>query len=371
MGTRTGIEWTDATWNPVRGCSRVSEGCRNCYAEGVAARFSGPGQPYEGFADRARTGSKWTGDVALVPRALRLPLSWRKPKRIFVNSMSDLFHKGLTDGEILRVMMVIWQAPHHTFQVLTKRPERMRAWFEAWNDVEEGDYEPKLARGPEATRAAHTSGRSRIFASMLESMGTPPPGAAFPTYDWAGGPRWWSTAPAPNLWLGVSVENQAAADERIPHLLAVPAAVRFLSCEPLLGPVDLHSALCRETGSCPTCPQCLGGIHWVIAGGESGPGARPMHPAWARRLRDQCDAAVVPFFFKQWGEWTNLNAQGCAMPDPPRRGPGPHKTDGGFTVFEFDDGLSVGRIGKKAAGALLDGREHKAFPTMEARPNAG
>jgi protein gp37 len=420
MGTVTGIEWTDATWNPVRGCSRVSEGCRNCYAEGVAARFSGPGQAYEGFADRARTGSKWTGKVALVPSALPLPLSWRTPKRIFVNSMSDLFHEGLTDGEILRVMMVIWQAPRHTFQVLTKRPERMRAWFEAWNDVDEADYEPKLARGPEATRAAHTSGRSRIFASMLDSMGTPPPGAAFPTYDWAGGPRWWSTAPAPNLWLGVSVENQATADERIPHLLAVPAAVRFLSCEPLLGAVDLdvawhgESALDSECwGDCAWCEKghpplrncqrgrqseaefmrIRSGIDWVIAGGESGPGARPMHPEWARSLRDQCAAAGVPFFFKQWGEWRpicqgaadwyealhcskvtakdgqdqavldDIYGRRCTVDQLCLCSHGEHVgiTDPGAWLQGTDSVLAF-RIGKKAAGALLDGREHKAFP---------
>jgi protein gp37 len=340
MGTRTGIEWTDATWNPVRGCSRVSEGCRNCYAEGVAARFSGPGQPFEGFADRARTGSKWTGKVALVPKALRLPLSWRTPKRIFVNSMSDLFHESLSDDAIDEVFSVMGQCDDrglgHVFQVLTKRHERMARYM--------------------ATRARQAWNRARL------------------------GPDAW---PARNLWLGVSVENQAEADRRIPHLLAVPAKVRFLSCEPLLGPVDLHSALCRETGSCPTCPQCLGGIDWVIAGGESGPGARPMHPDWARGLRNQCADAGVPYFFKQWGafEPVTIIDDGCGMVTASGRDwRGPAVDDGadillcaaqdhrgeprelGDGFWASGDGRLMHHAGKKAAGALLDGVEHKAFP---------
>jgi protein gp37 len=397
MADKTGIEWTDATWNPVRGCSRVSEGCRNCYAERVAARFSGPGQPYKGLADRDRSGSKWTGRVQLVESALDQPLRWAKPRRIFVNSMSDLFHESLTDGEILRVMMIIWSAPRHTFQVLTKRPERMRAWFKAWNDVEEADPEPKMARGPDATRAAHTSGRARIFASMLESMGKPPPGAAYPTYDWAGGPRWWPTWPAHNLWLGVSVEHQVAAEDRIHHLLATPAARRFLSCEPLLGPVDLTQWLrifdhCSHDGaavnSCVGCDGTGGGdcgavtrsgIHWVIAGGESGPGARPMHPDWARSLRDQCAAAAVPFFFKQWGEWLDWRQAGASgwTNATPQRAGYKGKTVGLFhggagylfdgkavpTLHTWGEGATVfAKIGKKAAGRLLDGTQHDGFP---------
>jgi protein gp37 len=333
MGTRTGIEWTDATWNPVRGCSRVSEGCRNCYAEGVAARFSGPGQPFEGFADRARTGSKWTGKVALVPKALRLPLSWRTPKRIFVNSMSDLFHESLSDDAIDEVFSVMGQCDDrglgHVFQVLTKRHERMARYM--------------------ATRARQAWNRARL------------------------GPDAW---PARNLWLGVSVENQATADERIPHLLAVPAAVRFLSCEPLLGPVDLTrwSGL-QDDNALP--------VDWLIAGGESGPGARPMHPDWARGLRDQCAAAGVPFFFKQWGEFEPaiITLDGCGMDTGSgQRLRGPAVDDWADYVFAeardhrgdpklidrrfwaSGDGQLLHRCGKKAAGALLDGVEHKAFP---------
>jgi protein gp37 len=393
MADKTGIEWTDATWNPVRGCSRVSEGCRNCYAERVAARFSGPGQPYEGLADRDRAGSKWTGRVHLVESALLQPVRWTKPRRIFVNSMSDLFHESLTDGEILRVLMIIWGAPRHTFQVLTKRPERMRAWFRAWNDVEEADPEPKLARGPEATRAAHTSGRARIFASMLESMGTPPPGAAYPTYDWAGGPRWWGTQPAHNLWLGVSIEHQAAAEDRIPYLLATPAAKRFLSCEPLIGPVDLTAV--RQTVDPGFFGDCLRWYHkghchemegiayptirWVIAGGESGPGARPMHPDWARTLRDQCAEAGVPFFFKQWGDWrefdngvedvkVDADGEAAAAAFAAAINPSFVTRAGRFIRRRADlpdDGTPcrlMERVGKKAAGRLLDGVQHDGFP---------
>lgn len=316
MGDKTGIEWTDATWNPVRGCSRVSEGCRHCYAEQIAARFSGPGQPYEGLADRAKSGSKWTGKVRLIEEALDQPLRWRRPRRIFVNSMSDLFHENLPDEAIDRVFAVMALAPQHTFQVLTKRPDRMLEWS---------------LRNATGGRIFHLAGE----------LGKPQSGA-------------W---PRPNIWLGVSVEDQRAADERIPLLLQTPAAKRFLSCEPLLGPVDLSRCGKHYTGSGPlhlwkTDLEGNGGwrqqhgaktgedppeIDWVIAGGESRSGARPMHPDWARSLRDQCAAAGVPFFFKQWGEY---------LPDDPA--PDAH--------------TAMRRVGKKAAGARLDGREHREFP---------
>jgi len=219
MADRSRIEWTDATWNPVRGCSKISPGCTHCYAETFAERFRGvPGHPFElGF------------DLRLVPEKLGEPLRWNSPRRIFVNSMSDLFHDGVPDDFIVAVARVMTATPWHTYQVLTKRPERMTA----------------MLRG--ALRDA---------------------------------------ADRPHIWWGVSVENRRYGLPRIDLLRCAPAKVRFLSIEPLLedlGPIDLRD------------------IDWVIVGGESGPGARPVRREWVARLRDQCASAAVPFFFKQWG----------------------------------------------------------------------
>src|SRR5438105_2004044 len=219
MSLNSKIEWTDATWNPIRGCTKISPGCTHCYAETFAERFRGvPGHPYEqGF------------DLKLIPEKLNEPLRWRNPKRVFVNSMSDLFHEGVSEDYIASVARVMQQASWHTFQVLTKRSERMRDLL---------------------------SGALRFAAEL------------------------------PNVWWGVSVEDRRHGLPRIDHLRAAPAAVRFLSIEPLL----------EDLGELN-----LDGIHWVIVGGESGPGARPMNPDWARSIRDQCADASVPFFFKQWG----------------------------------------------------------------------
>lgn len=324
MSAHSKIEWTDATWNPVRGCSRVSEGCRNCYAERQAARFSGPGQPFEGFAKMVR-GSvaqtllaapdahpgvgapQWTGKVALIPELLELPLHWKKPRRIFVNSMSDLFHEAVPDDVIAKVFGVMRAARRHTFQVLTKRPQRMHDWMR---------WITESADGPV----------TRCWLEMQDSIGLVniPERAWVEEDDDDGPPNPW---PLPNVWLGVSVEDQARADERIPLLLQTPAAVRFLSVEPLLGPVDLRGGgpVPRRYLGC----ECGGSvcshkskIDWVIVGGESGgPPERALvekagitgHPAktlykqklealaWVRSLRDQAVAAGVPFFFKQWG----------------------------------------------------------------------
>lgn len=232
-----GIAWTDQTWNPIRGCSRVSEGCRNCYAETVAARFNGPGQAYEGLARRAANGeARWTGKIRIVDEHLEDPLRWRRPRRVFVNSMSDLFHEDVPDEVIDKVFNVMFLATTHTFQVLTKRPERMLAY---------------------------------IMARELANY------------------------PIGNVWLGVSVEDQAATDARIPLLLKTPAAVRFLSVEPLLAPVDLSRFL----------PGWGEGamLHWVIVGGESGAGAREMNLTWARSIVAQCKASGVACFMKQMG----------------------------------------------------------------------
>lgn len=269
------IEWTDETWNPTRGCVKVSPGCKNCYAEAFAERFRGtPGHPYEqGF------------DPRLVREQIHAPLGWKKPRRVFVNSMSDLFGDFVPDGYVMDVWRVMAQCPRHTFQILTKRADRMAAWLAKWADWQEpdGSLESCMARGPEAVRAAHSSKRAHLFADMIEGWGELPEGAAYPTFDWMEGPRWWPVV-LRNVQLGVSVEDRKYGLPRIDHLRKVPAAVRFLSIEPLLedlGPIDLT------------------GIHWVIAGAESGRRARPMEEDWVRSVRDQCAAAGVPFFYKQ------------------------------------------------------------------------
>lgn len=292
MSANTSIEWTDRTWNPVRGCSRVSEGCRNCYAETMAARFSAPGGPFAGFANRANGGSKWTGRVELVPGKLAEPLSWRKPQRCFVNSMSDLFHEALPFEDIAAVFGVMAAAPHITFQILTKRPERMNEFFSWLPTIVALDGSPQAACIILAEQQG--AGNRHSLASRIESADDLE--------------RW----PLPNVQLGVSVENQGAAGARIPLLLECPAAVRFVSYEPALGPVDFtglrsagHSgwidALGKREHRGPACFERDTGIDWLIVGGESGPGARPFDLAWARSTVEQCKAAGVPVFVKQLG----------------------------------------------------------------------
>ena len=259
MSDRSGIEWTDATWNPVTGCTKVSPGCDRCYAETFAERWRGvPGHHFTtGF------------DLTVRPGRLEQPLRWSRPRRVFVNSMSDLFHAGIDDDYIARVFAVMALADQHTYQLLTKRHARTRA----------------LLSDPG-------------FRGMVERH--------------ADGPVEW---PLPNVWVGVSVEDQQRAELRVPVLLDTPAAVRWVSAEPLLGPV----ALDRLTLVRPRPPygpgvwldSLAGYLHgtddmvtrldWVVAGGESGAGARSMNPDWARALRDQCATADVPFLFKQWG----------------------------------------------------------------------
>lgn len=278
MGDKSDIEWTDATWNPVRGCTKVSSGCRNCYAETFAERFRGvKGHAYEqGF------------DLRTVPESLQLPLRWKRPRRIFVNSMSDLFHKDVPSSFIDEVIATMLLAHWHTYQVLTKRAERM-----AQHLSDPGLYERVLAivnriRG----------GATGALRAQLYSVGVSNP----------------TTFPAPWIWWGVSVEDQARADERIPHLLRTPAAVRFLSCEPLLEHVDLRRWLndpCNcmvpaMEGAGQHSPNCRTfkepwGLDWVIGGGESGPGARPCALEWIESIVDQCRSSGIQCFVKQLG----------------------------------------------------------------------
>jgi len=266
MSDKTKIEWCDASWNPVTGCSKVSEGCQNCYAERMAWRFYSGSDKYTSRSSHFK--------VQCHIERLDIPIGWRKPRKIFVCSMGDLFHEAVPAAFIAEVFGVMacatvdcgkrheheeecWQGPPHTFLVPTKRPERMLRFF-----------------------------REELSREMEHWQGDAPLSVALDV-GW----------PLQNVWLGVSVENQAKAAERIPLLLQAPAAVRFVSVEPMLGPVDLSPWLCDHEWEHGT----PGGLNWVICGGETGPGARPMDPAWARSLRDQCQlaGAGVPFFFKQ------------------------------------------------------------------------
>jgi protein gp37 len=294
----TTIEWAEETWNPTRGCSPVSPGCRRCYAERQAHRMSGAGGAYQGLTVMRRNGRsnspRWTGKILTVRDALDEPRHWAKPREIFVDSMSDLFHKSVPDGFIMDVWRVMAICYWHTFIILTKRAERMRDWITRFADVDETDLDPKMARGPEETRKAHRSGRAHLFADMLEAWGPLPAGAAFPTYDWMEGMRWLPHV-LPNVVLGVSCESQRFADERLPLLLNTPAAVRVISAEPLLGSIDF-----RKVPRVPYFPRDAL-IHGVIVGGESGPGSEPVAIDLVRSIRDQCADAGVDFFFKQWG----------------------------------------------------------------------
>lgn len=248
MGDKSRIEWTDATWNPFRGCTRIAEGCRNCYAERMMARGL-PGLMPVGystadgdrpFAEMTPAGPRWTGRIDLIESQLEKPLRWRRGRRIFVNSMSDTFHERVPFDWILRLLGIVEACPQHTFMFLTKRGEGARlCLMEAYRRMK---------------------------------------------------------GPLSNVWLGVSASTQADLERELPQLLATPAAVRFLSLEPLLERVDIEAAM--PSGGA----YDWSGLHWVIVGGESGPGARPMDPDWARSVRDQCRAAGVPFFFKQHGK---------------------------------------------------------------------
>lgn len=374
MAEHSSIEWTDATWNPITGCSVVSPGCTNCYAMKLAGTRLQHHPSRAGLTSPSKAGPVWNGQVRLNEAWLTQPLKWKTPRRIFVCAHGDLFHEAVPDEWILRVLEVIRQCSwdggsnigsiaggggEHTFQILTKRSRRMR----------------------EVMSRLRWDGER---LSLAED-GAPP-------------------IVLRNVWLGVSAENQKTADERIRNLLNTPAAVRFVSAEPLLGPVDLRR-ICilpqvpggkragihldslfgryAESGmpykgdwditnrTPPDIPAI--GIDWVIAGGESGPDARPMHPAWASSLRDQCQAAGVPFFFKQWGEWSPFGslsgpqtvvvndgtryAMGdLAYPDGPRRG------EALRAGHEHANLTIMYRVGKKSAGRLLDGVEHDAMP---------
>lgn len=400
--TLSKIEWTDRSdWNPIRGCTRVSPGCGGpglhggCYAEAMAARFSDPGMWGHGFAERTKAGGRWTGNVAIQWDRIALPLSWRKPARIFASSTSDWFHEALPPEEIATLYAVAVAAHHlrgHTFQILTKRTERMCQIMTTerfWNQV-------NAEAGALVMEAVDPLDRRSDDAR-----------ATLDDYD--------ADNPPPGIWMGTSCEDQTRADERIPDLLATPAAVRFVSYEPALGPIDfrdidingdatmdalspsspldhwnsewdpavtgttLEEAIAgfEDWGfSYPPSDKKPRGIDWLICGGESGHNARPMHPDWARSVRDQCAAAGVPFFFKQWGEWkSHKPAVGGDLGGDIRAGRVAivHPSgDDGTRIFQESGGRRstetgsryMARVGKHAAGRLLDGVEHNSMPEI-------
>lgn len=299
------IEWTQHTWNPVTGCTKISEGCHNCYAENMAKRFGGEN----------------AFKVTLHPEKLESPLKRKKPTIYFVCSMSDLFHEDVPFEFIEKIFDVMAKTPHHTYQVLTKRPERMAQFFTWWNWFD-GEWEGKN----EYLRLSN----GKLFFQ--------------------------------NIWLGVTAENQKEANRRIPILLDIPAVLRFISVEPMLEAIDLRGIALSNDGSfypikcqacgkmCSSgdcgvegddfwCPKCSSGdfivelpeIDWVICGGESGQRARPLNPLWAKSLQEQCAKGDVPFFFKQWGEFTCKNGE-------------------------------MIRVGKKEAGHLINGQEYREMP---------
>ncbi|HEX7907318.1 MAG TPA: phage Gp37/Gp68 family protein [Paraburkholderia sp.] len=369
----TTIEWTDAVWNPLRGCTRISAGCMNCYAERVAMRFSGEGQPYHGLVQMTSQGPKWTGRIELVPEKLEEPLRMRKPRKFFVNSMSDLFHEGVPFEFIDQVFAVMAVTRRHTYQILTKRADRMLEYFSRPGDRTLGGMP---------------------FSIINAAVKLGPDGQD------NCGPAW----PLENVWLGVSAEDQTRADERIPLLLQCPAAVHWISGEPLLGSIDLervkwpdlgdHRVDVLRGGYWNKAPYLLGApsaglgepkggftnhsdmpgkLNWVVAGGESGPGARPMHPDWARNLRDQCEAAGVRYFFKQHGEWAPGSGDfGARKFETAAIACDGRVVTDGYDAVGYPPGATsadgwamVHRAGKKAAGRLLDGRTHDEFPEIQ------
>lgn len=344
MGTTTGISWTEATWNPIRGCLRVSEGCRFCYAETVAARFSGEGQPYEGLARWAKPGdARWTGKVALVESHLQDPLRWQKPRMIFVNSMSDFFFEAIPLDYLDRMVGVMALAPQHTFQVLTKRADRMRDYL---ND-------PAMPDRVNAQLDSLILGKKDRLNRLADAD------------------RVLHAGPLPNVWWGVSAEDQAAANARIPALLDTNAAVRWVSYEPAIGPIDFEKIVDKAedpdaywyidtlrgglwddaNGTVSTGGQDVPALDWIVIGGESHKNwnkARPFDLDWALELvlASQGDGVSTAVYVKQLGSNPVVQTfQGVPIVPP----------------FDFDvDVEVVGEIAHLKLGGKADDPE--AFP---------
>jgi protein gp37 len=363
MAQASTIEWTDVTWNPVAGCLVITPGCTNCYAMRTAGTRLKHHPSRANLTTMTKVGPVWNGAVRFNEQWLTQPLGWKKPRRIFVCAHGDLFHESVPDEWIDRVFAVMALTPQHTYQVLTKRAARMRAYINGLPSKI-----PFLGRMPleriHFEAAGHIEGDGG-YMDALKGAGN--------VYSLYLDTPW----PLPNVWLGVSTERQKEADERIPDLLATPAAVRFISAEPLLGPIDLRNVGSATSESARLGIDALRGnsgrpgrivargcwprLDWVIVGGESGPAARPMHPDWARGSRDQCAAAGVPFFFKQWGAWAPSETASSRMivaDDGDIDIPDDRTADEEFGEAE------MARMGKKAAGRLLDGVTHDAMPEV-------
>lgn len=375
MSDGTKIEWTDATVNAINGCTVLSPGCTNCYAMRLAGTRLRNHPTRAGLTRPSKAGPVWNGNVRLNEEQLLQPLRWMRPRRIFWNAHGEMFHQAVPDAWIDRCFAVMALTPHHVHQVLTKRADRMRTYFA------DAGVEGRIARAILDLTIANPK-LLAIAPWPVQSVGE---------LDEPADVR--VALPLPNVWLGVSVEDQQRADERIPNLLATPAAIRWLSCEPMLGPIDLGQLQdCLPVNAWLTW---LDGLDWIVVGGESGPGARPMHNMWAKNLRDQCAATAVPFFFKQWGDWSPV----CAMSDidtdhlyyKPRhvdasrrckvdqlvmqasgrvfpldewsRCTGENPATGDFAHLAGTGAMTFMRIGKSAAGRLLDGVQHDGMPS--------
>jgi protein gp37 len=387
MADNSLIEWTDSTWNIITGCSVVSPGCTNCYAMKLAGTRLAHHPSREGLTIDTKGGPVWNGQVRFNKQWLTRPLQWKRPRMIFVCAHGDLFHESVPDEWIDKAFAVMALAPQHVFQVLTKRSKRMREYMnERWqparaHKIDLGD-DGALDVPAETVGEDRRSQIERECEPLLDQFGmVDTENDSLWTEDGKCKAMQWQW-PLPNVWLGVSTEDQQRADERVPDLRATPAAVRWVSYEPALGPIDFDELFFGRVvvrlptnRAPPTQPissadtlgdviRTLGGtiapmegdIDWLVCGGESGQGARPMHPAWARSARDQCAAAGVPFFFKQHGNWLHM----------PERA---HLRD--FAREPWDRVASkisevrpalMFNVGKKAAGRLLDGIEHNGMP---------
>lgn len=395
MGDRTGIEWTDATWNPIRArnpangkvgwhCSHVTAACTNCYAEKLNVNtFFGNGLEY-------KPGNLKKIHVYLDTKALYQPLRWRRGRKIFPLSMTDLFADFVTDEMIDQILAVCALTPRHTYQFLTKRPERMRAYMlEKWQgtpalrlEFPGGDHIDSPAGGETGREeqvheaAGEIVDQLNLANTERDELWTADGSLKILQFKW----------PLPNVWFGTSIGDQADADKFVPELLQTPAAKRFVSAEPLLGHIHLgylgwpsgetrrrdgFNALIGMRYENGEMAEQLPKLDWVICGGETGIAARPTHPDWARSLRDQCGAANIPFFFKQWGEWAPGENSSRAQTKTERVA---RLTDSGWDFSELTvtqsqhthiyDEPDLYRLGRREAGRRLDGEYHDAFPEV-------
>lgn len=340
MADDSNIEWLrppwvkrGATWNMIGGCERISPGCENCWAERDTARFAvNPATPrFKGLAQFRPDGeARWSREVRPWPDKLAEPLRWREPRGVFVCSKSDLFHRDVPFEFIAAVFGVMAACPQHTFFVLTKRPARALEWF-AWVQRRERDG---MSVFPGDT-AEWRIGQMLVYSASKNGIQVR-----------HGNQPW----PLPNVFFGATMEDQQRADERLLDLVQIPAALRWVSYEPAVGPLAL--------GLLGTLPKTVteaytlvaDRIGWIVAGGESGHGARPAHPKWFRDVRDECAAAQIPFFFKQWGSWQSVDQSDDMV--------------GKVQEFVWPDGTIAFKLGKKRAGRLLDGVEHSAYPVV-------